>query len=1010
MKMTSAMIDSVHNGSNDYEAGRRLLPHFIDDLAVQDPDRIVARLPKGLRVQDGFQSVTTAQFANAINKAASWFVDVFGKAPESNKMLTYSYVGPHDFRYPILTIGAIKAGYLLFLPSLRNSQAAYESLMDQYECDTLLLPAEPIWRARLRKVIAAKSLRVIEVPELNELLHAEGVQPVEWPMTLEQGRFMPLVALHTSGTTGIPKKVVMTHATFTSIDAQKRLTKPLWHEIYSGGKALMLYPFFHAGGFIAMLTPLAFGCPIILHPPGPPPNAQTIAEIIETEHPTITNITPSPIVDMMNDPQLAPVLDKLTHILSGSGPMPSTVGARVAKQTQFHMLYGSTEIGMPPADLSDPEDWDYMRFQEHSGVEMRPYAEDLVELFIVRRPELDAYQPVFTMFPHLQEYQSRDLFSKHPTQEGLYRFAGRSDDIVAYSTGEKFNPSTVESSLLGHLELKGAIVVGDGRFQSALLVEPSSSSVSEEDIIDSIWPLVETLNKDCPGYAKIMRNMIIVAKPDRPLPRSGKGVVQRRAALSLYAADINAVYNAVDQDQADSSDAPGVASDNDGDLESALLAIARSTDSFGDVSLDSDLFELGLDSLGVLALVRAAKKLSARHKLERVLTATDVYQLRNLRNLAEKLRGKEKDQRPATEKMQELYEQLIADMAMTARPAASMPLQKVMLLTRSTGSLGSYLLNKLLQNPNISRVVCLGRSADAETRQHRSMAEKGLITDFGVGKVQFLHAQLSKPYLGLPLEVYRELLENVTHVVHNAWQVNFLASWEEMTPQVHSVRGLTDFSTQSRHGARIFFVSTIGAVGALRTIKGVEVPEQIVEDWSAGGNMGYGQSKLVAERLLVAAAKEAMVPSIICRVGQVAGPTISKDWVPVDVMARSMVELCLHTSPSKDGPAVYHTVNAHKADWADLVPFLEKRLELRTVSLQEWVRLLLASDVSDATHNPAARLGDFFQNIANQNADESALSVLSSVSARKISPTLASLKAIDVELMDLWLRQWGLVT
>lgn len=128
-----------------------------------------------------------------------------------------------------------------------------------------------------------------------------------------------------------------------------------------------------------------------------------------------------------------------------------------------------------PVDISetkDWEDWEHMNFEAQTGVEMRPFADDLVEMFVVRNPELEEYQAVFKMFPHLQEYQPRDLFSKHPTKRGLYKFAGRSDDIVAYSTGEKFNPSTVESGMSGHPDLQAAIVIGDRRFQSALLVEP----------------------------------------------------------------------------------------------------------------------------------------------------------------------------------------------------------------------------------------------------------------------------------------------------------------------------------------------------------------------------------------------------------------------------------------------------------------------------------------------------------------------------------------------------------
>ncbi|KAH7009835.1 hypothetical protein EDB80DRAFT_713952 [Ilyonectria destructans] len=50
--------------------------------------------------------------------------------------------------------------------------------------------------------------------------------------------------------------------------------------------------------------------------------------------------------------------------------------------------------------------------------------------------------------------------------------------------------------------------------------------------------------------------------------------------------------------------------------------------------------------------------------------------------------------------------------------------------------------------------------------------------------------------------------------------------------------------------------------------------------------MGYGQSKFVSERLLDTAARETDIPCIICRVGQIAGPTtaagmwLKQEWLP----------------------------------------------------------------------------------------------------------------------------------
>lgn len=45
-------------------------------------------------------------------------------------------------------------------------------------------------------------------------------------------------------------------------------------------------------------------------------------------------------------------------------------------------------------------------------------------------------------------------------------------------------------------------------------------------------------------------------------------------------------------------------------------------------------------------------------------------------------------------------------------------------------------------------------------------------------------------------------------------------------------------------------------------------------------NMGYGKSKFVAERLLDTAAKEAGLSTVICRVGQIAGPTTTSGMWP----------------------------------------------------------------------------------------------------------------------------------
>ena len=53
---------------------------------------------------------------------------------------------------------------------------------------------------------------------------------------------------------------------------------------------------------------------------------------------------------------------------------------------------------------------------------------------------------------------------------------------------------------------------------------------------------------------------------------------------------------------------------------------------------------------------------------------------------------------------------------------------------------------------------------------------------------------MSKPYLGLEPSTYKILLQHVTHIIHNAWEVNFNLPFSKFTTQISGVRQLIDFS------------------------------------------------------------------------------------------------------------------------------------------------------------------------------------------------------------------------
>ena len=230
------------------------------------------------------------------------------------------------------------------------------------------------------------------------------------------------------------------------------------------------------------------------------------------------------------------------------------------------------------------------------------------------------------------------------------------------------------------------------------------------------------------------------------------------------------------------------------------------------------------------------------------------------------------------------------------------------LLTGSTGNMGAYILDSLLQVPKVDRVTCLNRAPDSPQRQRSNHSSRRLdvyLLDNAIstGRVQFIHSQdISRNLLGLSAEAYKNLHDaRVTTILHNAWPVDFNLGYSSFLPSIQGVKRLLEFcadcartqphcQTCGQYPAMptstaavtrsstptLFFVSSIAVAGRWGAIPSSRnsVPESCITDWRMA-KMGYGQSKLVSERILVEAARSEATAGLrvgILRVGQVAGP------------------------------------------------------------------------------------------------------------------------------------------
>lgn len=88
-----------------------------------------------------------------------------------------------------------------------------------------------------------------EVQEIAELLAEGEVRLYKFNKEYEEAKDDPLMVLHTSGSTGLPKPIVLTHGWISAFDIQKTLGPWNGHEpIYTAFKAksiLCALPPFH---------------------------------------------------------------------------------------------------------------------------------------------------------------------------------------------------------------------------------------------------------------------------------------------------------------------------------------------------------------------------------------------------------------------------------------------------------------------------------------------------------------------------------------------------------------------------------------------------------------------------------------------------------------------------------------------------------------------------------------------------------------------------------------------
>lgn len=660
-------------------------------------------------------------------------------------------------------------------------------------------------------------------------------------------------------------------------------------------------------------------------------------------------------------------------------------------------------------------------------------------------------------------YATSDLLMPHPTIPGLYKIHGRADDQIMLSTGEKTNPGPLETILSQDPRIHAAVMFGRERTSNGVIVAPKPNFAfdpeSDEKMVErfrnDIWPTVEKLNAFAPTHSRVFKEMILVEKPSKPFQYTAKSTVRRQLVLSEYQTEIDELYRTVE-----ASAQEIVAPPAEWTAESSLVFVRELVGKVLNKTVgdDADVFQHGCDSLqatwirnGAMGALQKTVNLEASRRVP----SNMMYLHPTIQDLAQALlaialsKGAPVNQEDVIAKklaeMEAMVKKYTADFP--ARPSGSNTQDNgdgdVVLLTGSTGVFGSGLLHNLLASKEVKKVYAVNRkstSSSIEERQRAALSwdhEDVLSNPEARAKLVLLETDTGDVNLGLSGDIYAQVQAEVTHIIHNAWRVDFNLSLSTFESSVRGVRNLVDLALTSTRPSppRLLFVSSVGVFNR-PTSKGLfkEVP---VEDARTAIGFGYGEAKWIGEQILLTAAKETSLQPIIVRPGQITSnkagywketewfPSIVKSsktlgvlpdlvgnvtWMPAYQASRALTEMRNSSKP------VLHLVHPKGVSWSSILTHFSQNLGVPLVPYPKWLEALnhqvkskpaAVSEVELMQQNPALRLAEHFSAV-DLDEDREPLGIvrLDPSNAVEISQTLASMEPLGEQEVKQWVAGW----
>lgn len=388
-----------------------------------------------------------------------------------------AFLGKESLHYWVTAFACAKIGAVLVPVNWRLTEQEVDHILRDSGTELLLVDAEHravAEKVRDRLPELRTVLQVDAGPDAPDSLCRHTAAAGVLPDPVDQDGERAVVQIYTSGTSGLPKGVVLPHRSFFNVAEAMAGHGLDWFDWQPGDRSLLGMPGFHIGGFSYAMQGFAAGVTIVSMPMFISSDAvRLIRELGVT-----TAIVAPTMLQLMLAERAAEqgALATLRKVVYGGAPITEALLRRALDRMDcaFLQIYGSSETGnfavcLPPAEHVPGSPRLRTAGVPYPGIEVRIEGPDRRVLPVGEVGEICVRSPARMLgYWGLPEATARTMSEDGWIRmgdagfldaDGYVSVCDRVHDMIIVA-GENVYPAEIEDALAAHPAVTGAAVVG----------------------------------------------------------------------------------------------------------------------------------------------------------------------------------------------------------------------------------------------------------------------------------------------------------------------------------------------------------------------------------------------------------------------------------------------------------------------------------------------------------------------------------------------------------------------